>query len=185
MPIRRNRQPPAHNLSWFSAPCCTATLRHILGTDTRNHCCLARFRHHIQAHDIPYFHSSHQVFVLGPHLHQYFQTSLHSLLTLDYVSRKVKIPAPVVPHDCFFCPIVSPTAFVHQQPLKYILAGPRSWGQPRRETVFPVSSDESDSLLDTSDSSAPNGASSDAVTPSGDDSVSSTSTSVSISLSSS
>jgi hypothetical protein len=148
MPICRNRQPPVHNLSWFSAPRCTATLRRILGTDARNHRRLEQFRHHIRAHNIPYFNSSHQVFVLGPHSRQYFRTSLRSLLTLDYVPLKVKIPGPSVPHDCFFCPNVNPIGSNHQRPFEYILAGPRSRGQPRRETVLPVDSDESDSSSD-------------------------------------
>ena len=96
-------------------------------------------------HPIFHFHSSHQVFVLGPHSRQYFRTSLRSLLTLDYVPRKVKIPTYHVPHECRFCPRVNPSdapfGAPHQRPFEYILAIPRSRGRPRRETVLPVSSE--------------------------------------------
>ena len=119
---------------------------------------LKRFRHHVRNHDIPYFHSSHQVCVLGPHSRQYFRTSLRSLLTLDYVPRKVKIPTNHVPHKCRFCPLVNPynTPFgaPHQRPFKYILTTPRSRGRPRRKTVLQVSSEsesESESEFDSED----------------------------------
>jgi hypothetical protein len=127
-----------------------------LEIDAHDRRLLERFRHHVQVHDIPYFHSSHQVFVLGPHSRQYFRTSLRSLLTLDYVPRKVKIPTSHIPHDCRFCPEVnplgSPLGSIHQRPFEYILAISRSRGRPRRETVLPVSSDESESESDTDDS---------------------------------
>jgi len=158
MPLRRNRQPPAHNLSWFSAHCCWVVVRSVLEIDAHNHRLLERFRHHVRNHDIPYFHSSHQVFVLGPHSRQYFRTSLCSLLTLDYVPRKVKIPTNHVPNECRFCPLVNPydTPFgaPHQRPFEYILAILRSRGQPRRETVLQVSSEsesESESEFDSED----------------------------------
>ena len=154
MPPRRNRQPPAHNLSWFSAPRRWATIRSILEIDTHDRRLLEWFRYHVQVHDIPYFHSSHQVFVLGPHSRQYFRTSLRSLLTLDYVPRKVKIPTQSVPHDCFFCPDVNPLGSIHQRPFKYILASLRSRGRPRRKTVLSVSSDESESESEMDDSGA-------------------------------
>ncbi len=152
MPPRRNSQPPAHNLSWFSAHCHWVAVRSILEIDTHDHRLLERFRPHVRVHDIPYIHSSHQVFVLGPHSRQYFRTSLRSLLTLDYVPRKVKIPTNHVPHKCRFCPLVNPSdppfGAPHQRPFEYILAISRSRGRPRRETVPPVSS-ESESELES------------------------------------
>jgi hypothetical protein len=156
MPPRRNRQPPAHNLSWFSAHHHWVTIRSVLEIDTHNRRLLERFRHHARVHTIPYFHSSHQVFDLGPHLRQYFRTSLRSLLTLDYVPRKVKIPTSHVPHDCRFYPEVSPLGSplgsIHQRPFKYILAISRLRGRPCRKTVLLVSSDELESESDTDDS---------------------------------
>jgi hypothetical protein len=156
MPPRCNRQPPAHNLSWFSAHRHWVAVRSVLEIEAHDRRLLERFRHHVQLHDIPYFHSSHQVFVLGPHLRQYFRTSLRSLLTLDYVPRKVKIPTNHVPHEC--CPLVNPhnTPFgaPHQRPFEYILAISRSRGRPRRETDLPVSSElesESESEFDSED----------------------------------
>jgi hypothetical protein len=158
MPPRRNRQPPEHNISWFSAHRRRGTVRSVLEINAHDRRLLERFRHHVRVHDIPYFHSSHQVFVLGPHLRQYFRTSLRSLLTLDYVPRKVKIPTYHVPHECRFCPLVNPsdTPFgaPHQRPFEYILAISRSRGRPRRETVLPVSSEsesESESEFDLDD----------------------------------
>jgi len=151
MPPRRNHQPPEHNLSWFSAHRRWVAVRSGLEINTHDRRLLKRFRHHVRNHDIPYFHSSHQVFVLGPH-------SLRSLLTLDYVPRKVKIPTNRVPHECRFCPLVNPynTPFSasHQRPFEYILATPRSRGQPRRETVLQVSSEselESELEFDSED----------------------------------
>ena len=154
MPPRRNRQPHAHNLSWFSAHRCWATIRSVLEINAHDRPLLERFRHHVRVHDIPFFHPSHQVFVLGPHLRQYFRTSLRSLLTLDYVPRKIKISTFHVPHDCHFCPEVNRLGSIHQRPFEYILAILRSRGRPRRETVLSVSSDESDSESDTDDSGA-------------------------------
>ena len=158
MPLRRNRRPPAHNLSWFSAHRRWVAVRSVLEIDAHNRRLLERFRHHVRVHDIPYFHSSHQVFVLGPHSRQYFRTSLRSLLTLDYVPRKVKMPTNHVPHDCRFCPPVNPSGTllgsIHQRPFEYILAISRSRGRPRRETVLPVSSEsesESESEFDSDD----------------------------------
>ena len=152
MPPRRNHQPPAHNLSWFSAHCRWSTIRSILEIDAHDRCLLERFRHHVQVHDIPYFHSSHQVFDLGLHSRQYFRTSLRSLLTLDNVPRKVKIPISHIPHNCRFCPEVNTPGSSHQRPFKYIFAISRSRGRPCRETVLPVSSNESESESDTDDS---------------------------------
>jgi len=154
MPPRRNRQPPAHNLSWFSAHRRWVAVRSVLEIDTHNRRLLEWFRHHVRVHNIPYF----QSFVLGPHLRQYFRTSLRSLLTLDYVPWKVKIPTNHVPHECRFCPRVNPsdTPFVasHQRPFEYILAILRSRGCPRCETVLRVSSEsesESESEFDSED----------------------------------
>ena len=182
MPTRRNRQPPARNLSWFRAPRRIATLRRVFGIDARNQRRLEQFRHHIREHDIPYFTPSHQVFVLGPHSRQYFRASLLSLLTLDYVPLKVRIPGPSVPHDCIFCPRVNPLgpnglSTNHRKPFEYILAVPRSRGRPRRETISSVDSEGSDSSSDTSGSSAPDVASSVAFYPSDDNSVPSNSSS--------
>ena len=110
--------------------------------------------HHVRVHDIPYFHPPHQVFVLGPHSRQYFRISLRSLLTLNYVPQKVKIPTSYVPHNCCFCPEVNPLGSIHQRPFKYILAISKSRGRPRRKTVLSVSSNESESESDTDDSGA-------------------------------
>ena len=156
MPPRCNRQPPEHNLSLFSAYHRWVTVRSVLEIDARDRRLLERFRHHVRVHDIPYFHSSHQVFVLGPHSRQYFRTSLRSLLTLNYVPQKVKIPTYHVPHECRFCPLVNPsdTPFgtPHQRAFEYILAISRLRGRPRRETVLPVSTEsesESESEFDS------------------------------------
>jgi len=158
MPPRRNRQPPKHNLSWFSAHHRWVAVCPVLEIKTHDCRLPERFRHHVRNHDIPYFHSSHQVFVLGLHLRQYFRTALRSLLTLDYVPRRVKIPTNHVPQECRFCPLVNPlnTPFgaPHQRPFKYILATPRSHGRPRRETVLQVCSEsesESESKFDLED----------------------------------
>ena len=164
MPLRCNRQPPEHNLSWFSAYRRWVTVRSILEINARDRRLLERFRHHVRVHDIPYFSSSHQVFVLGPHSRQYFRTSLRSLLTLDYVPRRVKRPTNHVSHECRFCPRVnpydSPFGSRHQRPFEYILAISRLRGRLRRETVLPVSSEleselesefDSDDLVENSD----------------------------------
>ncbi len=82
------------------------------------------------------------IFVLGPHSRQYFRTSLRLLLTLDYVPRKVKIPAPAIPHDCRLHLDVTKSTFCHRRPLKYVIANPRSRGRPRQDTSPPVSSTE-------------------------------------------
>jgi len=140
MPPRRNRQPPEHNLSWFSAYRRWVTVRSVLEINACDRRLLEWFRHHVRVHDIPYFHSSHQVFVLGPHSRQYFRTSLRSLLTLNYVPQKVKIPTHHVPHECRFCHRVNssdtPFGAPHQRPFEYILAISRSRGRPRRELFF-------------------------------------------------
>jgi hypothetical protein len=151
MPPRRTRQPPAHNLSWFSAPRCWATLHlRIKEHDCRR---LERFRHHIRIHDIPYFCASHQVFALGPHSRQYFRISLRLLLTLDYVPRKLKIPVRQLPHDCRFCQEVTRRIFQHRRPFEYVTTIPRLRGQPRKDTIPPVSSTkESESESDSDDS---------------------------------
>ena len=158
MPPRRNRQPPEHNLSWFSAHRRWVAVSSVLEIETHDRRLLEWFRHHVQNHDIPYFHSSHQVFVLGPHSRQYFRTSLRSLLTLDYVPRKVKIPTNHVPHECRFCPRVNqsdtPFGAPHQRPFEYILAISRSRGRPRCETALRVSSEselELESEFDSED----------------------------------
>jgi hypothetical protein len=111
MPPRRTHQSPAHNLSWFSTPQRWAALHHGIDEHDRRH--LEKFRHHIRVRDIPYLRASHQVFALGPHSHQYFQISLRSLLTLEYVPRKVKIPVRQLPHDCQFCQEVTQRIFQH------------------------------------------------------------------------
>ena len=152
MPPRRNCQPPAHNLSWFSAHRRWVAVRPVLEIDAHNRRLLERFRHHVRVHDIPYFQSSHQVFVLGPHSRQYFRTSLRSLLTLGYMPRKVKIPTNHVPHECRFCPLVNlyntPFGASHQRPFEYILATPRSCGRPRHK-MFLQDSSESESELES------------------------------------
>jgi len=155
MPPRRNRRPPTHNLSWFSAHGRWVAVRSVLEVDAHDRHLLEQFRHHVRVHDIPYFHSSHQVFVLGWHSRQYFRTSLRSLLTLDYVPRKVKILTNHVPHDCRFCPLVNPSGnllgSIHQRPFEYILAISRSRGRPRRKTVLPVSFESESELESESD----------------------------------
>ena len=153
MPPRRTRQPPPHNLSWFSAYRRWATLTSTLTPSSRNRRRLERFRHHIRAHDIPYLGASHQVYVLGPHSRQYFRTSLRSLLTLDYVPRKVKIPVRHIPHDCFFCQEVTQHIFQRRRPFEFIAITPRSRGRPRRNTVPPLSSSEDSNSESDSDNS--------------------------------
>ena len=58
MPPRCTRQPPTHNLFWFSTPQCQAVLHQVHGLidecDRRDRRRLKKFRHHIRAHDIPY-----------------------------------------------------------------------------------------------------------------------------------
>ena len=152
MPPRRTRQPPPHNLSWFSAPQRWATLT---PPSSRNRCRLEKFCHHIRAHDIPYFHASYQVFVLGPHSRQYFRTSLRSLLTLDYIPRKVKLPVHTLPHNCRFCPEVTRHIFQHRHPFEYIVATPHSRGQPRQDTIPPASSTKESNSEPDSDNSEP------------------------------
>ena len=55
---------------------------------------------------------------------------------------------PFLPH---FIPLGSPLSSIHQRPFEYILAISRSCGRPHRETLLPVSSDESESESDTDD----------------------------------
>ena len=149
MPPRRNRQPPAHNLSWFSAPRRQATLPTAPAIEARDRHRLEKFRRHIRIHDIPYFRASHKVLVRSQHSRQYFRTTLRLLLQIDYVPKKVKIPAPAIPHDCRFCPEVTDRIFCHRRPFEYVLATPRSSGRPRRDTIPPISStDESESESD-------------------------------------
>ena len=150
MPPRRTRQPPTHNLSWFSTPRRQVVLHRIHGLINerlrRNRHRLERFRHHIRAHDIPYFCASHQVYVQGPHSRQYFRTSLRSLLTLDYVPQKVKIPVHHLPHDCQFCPEVTRHTSQRRRPFDYVIATRQSRGRPRRQdTTEESDSPESDS----------------------------------------
>ena len=156
MPPRRTRQPPTHNLSWFSTPQRQVVLHRVHGLidehDRHNRRRLERFRHHIRAHDIPYFYASHKVYVQGPHSCQYFRTSLRSLLTLDYVPRKVKIPVHHLPHVCQFCPEVTRHTSHRCRPFNYVIATQRSRGRPRRQdTTEESNSSESDS--DDEDSS--------------------------------
>ena len=167
MSPRRTRQPPPHNLSWFSARRRQATLTAILTPSSRNHRRLEAFRHHIRAHDIPYLGASYQVYVLGPHSRQYFRTSLRSLLTLDYVPRKVKIPVLHIPHDCFFCQEVTQYIYQRCRPFEYVAATSRSRGRPRRDSLPspsssedsvpppPSSSEDSISELDSTNSEPP------------------------------
>ena len=157
MPPRRTRQPPTHNLSWFSTPRRQVVPHQVHGLiderDRRDRHRLERFRHHIRTHDIPYLCASHQVYVQGPHSRQYFRTSLRSLLTLDYVPRKVKIPVHHLPHDCRFCPEVTRHIFQRRRPFDYVIATQRSRGRPRRQNTTEESADSSESDPDDSDSS--------------------------------
>jgi len=114
------------------------------------------FCHHIRAHDIPYLSASHQVYVQGPHSRQYFRTSLRSLLTLDYVLRKVKIPVYHLPHDCILCPEVTQFIFQRRRPFDYVIVPQRSRGRPRREdTTKETDSSDSDSESDSNESDSP------------------------------
>ncbi len=152
MPPRSTCQPPTHNLSWFSAPRRLTTIHQVHGIiDERDRHHLKRFRHHIHPQDIPCLCSSHQVYLQGPHSRQYFRTSLRSLLTLDYVLRKVKIPVHHLPHDCQFCPEVTRHIFQRCRPFDYVIVIPLSRGQPCQDTTEESDSSESDS--DDSDSS--------------------------------
>ena len=156
MPPRRTRQPPTHNLSWFSTPRRQAVLHQVHGLidkrDRRVRLRLERFCHHIRAHDIPYLCASHQVYVQGPHSRQYFRTSLRLLLTLDYVPRKVKIPVHHLPYDCQFCPEITRHIFQHRRPFDYVIATRRLRGRPRHQDTT-EESDSSESGSDDSDSS--------------------------------
>jgi len=156
MPPRRTHQPPTHNLSWFSTPRRQVVLHQVHGLiderDRRDRRRLERFRHHIRAHDIPYLCASHQVYIQGPHSRKYFRTSLSSLLTLDYVPRKVKIPVHHLPHDCQFCPEVTRNIFQRRRLFDYVITTRRSRGRPRRQDTT-EESDSSESDSDDSDSS--------------------------------
>ena len=155
MPPRRTRQPPTHNLSWFSTPPRQVALHQVHGLidarDRLNRRRLERFRHHIHAHDIPYFCASHQVYVQGPHSRQYFRTSLRSLLTLDYVPRKVKIPVHHLPHNCRYCPEVTRHIFQRRRPFDYVIATRRLRGRPRRQDT---TTDEPESSESNSEDSS-------------------------------
>ena len=156
MPPRRTRQPPTHNLSWFSTPQCQVVLHQVLHglideLERRDRRRLERFRHYIRAHDIPYFCASHQVYVRDPHSCQYFRTSLRLLLTIDYVPRKVKIPVHHLPHDCQFCPEVTRHTSQRRRPFDYVIATRRSRGRPRRQDTT-EESDSSETDSDDSDS---------------------------------
>jgi hypothetical protein len=151
MPPRRTRQPPIHNLSWFSTPRRQVVLHQVYGLinerDRRDRRRLERFRHHICANDIPYLCASHQVYVL--------RTSLRLLLTLDYVPRKVKIPVHHLPHDCQFCTEVTRHISQRRLPFDYVIATRRSHGRPRRQDTT-EESDSSESDSDNKDSSTGN-----------------------------
>ncbi len=91
MPPRRHRHLHFPNLLlWEHVPARRTSLRTIETNLERRR--LEKFRYHLRFHDIPYFKKSYKVFVRGPHFRQFFSTSLGSLLSLDYVLRKVKIP---------------------------------------------------------------------------------------------
>jgi hypothetical protein len=101
MPPQCNRQTPPIILSWLTARRRRATFRQDAGEYKRQ--CLKAFHCHLRIHNIPYFKLSHRVFVLGPHSWRYFLTTLQSLLELDYIPRKVKVPTAWLPHHCQFC----------------------------------------------------------------------------------
>jgi len=128
MPPRRNRQPPAHNLSWFSAHHRWVTIRSVLEIDAHNRRLLERFRHHVRVHAVPYFHSSHQVFVLGPHSRQYFRTSLRSSTTCR---GRLKYPPPT-----FLTTAVSTPKSTRSAPRSaQSINGPSSTSSPFRDCV--------------------------------------------------
>ena len=101
---------------------------------------LEKFCYHIRFHNIPYFKKSYRVLVRGLHSRQFFSTSLGSLLSLDYVPRKVKIPTKWIPHCCIHCPWVDN---LHEPPFKYVLEVTRTRGRPRRADPADSSSNDS------------------------------------------
>ena len=91
---------------------------------------LEKFCYHLRFHNIPYFKKSYTVLVRGPHSRQFFSTSLGSLLSSDYVPRKVKIPTKWIPHKCIHCPCVD--NHFDEPPFKYVLEETRTRGRPCR-----------------------------------------------------
>ena len=102
---------------------------------------LEKFRYHLRFHDIPYFNKSYRVLVRGPYSRQFFSTSLGSLLSLDYVPRKVKIPTKWIPHKCIHCPLVDNQ--FDKPPFEYILEVTKTRGRPRRADPDDSSSNDS------------------------------------------
>ena len=106
MPRRQpsQRPPPSHQLSWWTARRCWATLR---GDSDEYDCrCLEAFRRQIRLHEIPYWGASHQVLFRGRHSNLYIWALFRQLLALDYVPLQVVVPVPChchLPHMCGFC----------------------------------------------------------------------------------
>jgi hypothetical protein len=102
---------------------------------------LEKFCYHLRFHDIPYFNKSYRVLVHGPYSRQFFSTSLGSLLSLEYVPRKVKIPTKWIPHKCIHCPLVDNQ--FDKPPFEYILEVTKTRGRPRRADPDDSSSNDS------------------------------------------
>jgi hypothetical protein len=129
MPPRRNRQLPMIKLSWFSARRHWATIHQ--DADEFDHQRLDAFFCHLRLQEVPYFGPAHRVFVLGPHSQLCFSASLCSLLELEYVPRKVRVPTPWLPHYCHFCANIGGT----RKPFKYVQEFQHPPGRPRREDI--------------------------------------------------
>ncbi len=145
MPPRRHHHLHSPNLlSWEHVPARRSSL-HVIEKDLERRR-LEKFRYHLRFHDIPYFKKSYKVFVRGPHSRQFFSTSLGSLLSLDYVPRKVKIPTKWVPHKCIHCPCVD--NHFDKPPFEYVLEETRTRGRLRRADPDDSSPNDSDTSSD-------------------------------------
>jgi hypothetical protein len=131
MPPRCNRQLPTIKLSWFSARRRWATIHQDADEYDCHH--LDAFCCHLRLHKIPQFGPDHRVFVLGPHSRLYFSASLCSLMELEYVPRKVRVPMPWLPHYCHFCVDIGGT----RRPFEYVQEFECLPGRPRWEDITP------------------------------------------------
>ena len=131
MPLRRHRHSHRSNLPRRTS------LRAIEKDLERER--LEKFRYHLRFHNIPYFKKSYRVLVRGLHSRQFFFTSLGSLLSLDYVPRKVKILTKWIPHSCIHCPWVDN---FDEPPFEYVLKVTRTRGRPHRADPTDSSSND-------------------------------------------
>ncbi len=119
--------PPTIRLSWLTARRRWATIRH----DADDYDCqrLEAFHRQLRLHKIPYWGPSHRIFVRGHYSGRYFPASLCQLLALEYIPRRVRVPADYFPHKCNFCPDTDGV----QPPFLYVPHKQRAPGQPQRE----------------------------------------------------